>query len=187
MSTRDCAAPSRCCRVGAGRLLGAFLTSLLVVACGGQTSSPQRSASGPGPGLCTDSQIRMAMFSNPRFDLVLVRLRNTSNRACSMQGYPAVRLLGQHRRTLPTHLIHIDQPAARTVILDADGGWAVARLISPRAGAAQTCESGVYLKISIPHLRRSHTYQNERLYCRHGEFRVSAIFHPASGHLPLPI
>jgi hypothetical protein len=155
---------------------------LIATSCSGHSAGPPQSTQGG----CTNDQVKISLIKNDRFDVAFAQFRNTSARSCWLRGYPAITLLGAGQRPLPTHLVRSDSQAAQRVVLDADGGWAIASLSSPRAGVAGSCVRSEALRIGLPRTQASLAIENPRAYCKHGELEVSPIFYPSGGDLPLP-
>ena len=158
------------------------LVAVIGAGCAAQSSTPPRQSQN----YCLDEQIHASLISNDRFDIAFLRLRNRSPVSCSLRGYPSVKLLDAYNQEMAAHDVHTADAKPRTVVLRANGGWAIASLDSPRTGPAGSCETSAAVTITIPRLARQRTYRNERSYCLHGEIRVSPIYYPASGNLPLP-
>jgi Protein of unknown function (DUF4232) len=74
---------------------------------------------GSSPPTCASSNLRvdrvgaMGFTSHRSWDLAL---RNVGSTTCSLNGFPAVRLLNSHARAMPTTVGHVSGPPHNTVL-----------------------------------------------------------------------
>jgi hypothetical protein len=105
-------------------------TAVLVVllAVGLVYANPQAASAGPCPAASLRGTFSLVPGSPGAGNVVYVlRLRNRSSASCFVSGLPTLRLLGQRRQPLPTHVVaaHPGQLTAVRVLLP-PGGYASA-------------------------------------------------------------
>jgi hypothetical protein len=168
------------------------LVALLASGCGSAAHQKAAPVTPRGPRPCQGSDVAVSFVRD--FGVALgnrdgtLVVRNRSHSACTVRGYPGLRLTDAHRKPQPTRVergptyFQLDRgPRVVVLVPKARAVANVAWSIEPRPNEPQrqTCEPiSAWIDVTVPGQRKSWALRFDESACDHGHLFTTALRTP---------